>query len=131
MIADDFSPYGQYVSASGKIYDLTIYQYYPSTADGDIRFVNESRIVYNKASRKMLTIAKLSGVLEEPIYTGQDSVLFCLAPAGDQIAFHDKSEEGLIRFYVFNPISEVITASLPAEAGRLMKMYWRDLPLGK
>jgi len=129
LIADDFSPYGQYVSASGKIFDLTLYQYYPSTARGEIQFVNESKIVYNKTSRKILTLAKLSGVLEESIYTGQDSVIFCISPTGAQIAFTDLAEQSLIHFYMFNPIGEITTASLPSGTGSIKKMYWRDSPV--
>ena len=131
VTADDFSSTGQYVSASGKIYDLLVYQYYPSTASGEIRFVNQSKIVYNKTSRKNLTLAKYSGVQDKSIYQGQDSILFTIAPAGDLIAFHDKADQGLIRFYIFNPISEVTTTSLPEEAGRIKKMFWRDSPVGK
>ena len=127
-IAVDFSPRGQFVSAGEQIFDLTVLKYYPSTATGTIQFINESYIVFNSTTGKDLKKAKISGVFEEDVYSGQDTLLFCIAPGKDQLAFIDRAEPQIIRFYRFNPVSEITVTTLPENAGMVKKMYWRDRP---
>ncbi|EHO40910.1 hypothetical protein Calab_1285 [Caldithrix abyssi DSM 13497] len=129
--ADQFSPGEFYLTAEGRIFDLTDMRLMPGDRVGKVRFVDNFTVIWAPESSGSVKLASISGAKEQTLYSTATPIVDFVVSREKQFVVSVNAENLDLTFTVFdfNTRQLELTSRLRIKTGqRLVRLVWPEKP---